>query len=133
MNWANGKRLLFVLALLVGLTPLLAGLAFAQTGPNVNLKRAIKFDQIDAQQNSTLSTIPALLGSYEIVGAGSAGNITIWDTIDGDPTHAQARVVAEAGVSGNLESFSSGTINRLTRYGLFVECNNVDAVIQWDD
>lgn len=119
MNWANR----FIMGL--GLLVILAAPAFARPS------EANEFTRIAPNRNASLSTEPAILGSFEITGSGASGNVTIWDSPDGTSTHAQAVVVAEAGVTADRSSFSSGTINRVTNFGLFVESNNVEVIVQF--
>lgn len=126
-KWAKSGKL--VLVVLVGFIPILAGPAPAQAAPKAN-----KFAHVSDANNGTtisLSTSPAILGSFEAIASGGAGNVTIWDSPDGTSSHALAVVVAEAGLTADRDSFSSGPINRLTEFGLYVETNLADAIVQW--
>src|SRR3990167_1401107 len=131
MRWATRRHVVFVVLALLFFSG--AGPALAQQGPNLGLTRAVRTNRIKSGQNSNLTTKPALLGSFEIVGTAASGNVTIWDSQDGTSTHAQAVVIAEGGVTALKGSFASGTINRLTQFGLFVETNDADAIVSWSD
>lgn len=123
MNWAmkHQIRLGLCLFLISGATP-----AFAQQPKDAN-----QVTRVAPNTNSRLTSSRSVLGSFEVIGVGGAGNVTIWDSPDGTPTHAQAVVIAEGGVTAEKGSFASGTINRMAQYGIYVETNGCQAVVQY--
>lgn len=112
----------------------LALAGFLLSGPaNALAFECTKYSSVKPNQYSRLSTRPARVCSVEVVGSGGAGHADIVDSPDGVDTHGQARYVAEAGVTADLASFSTGKIDRTTQYGLAVYSNGVDVFVSWDD